>query len=355
MSSTGVSTRSHPTSPWLDADALGGWLSEAVGADPPLSFHLIPGGRSNLTYLAVDQRRRMWVVRRPPVGELLPTAHDMRREFRVPRALEHTAVPVPRAVAYCDDAGVTGSPFYVMDYVEGRVLRDELPGDLTRDFVTTLGGSFVDTLAALHMLDPGRVGLGDLGRREGYISRQLRRWHGQFMCSTSRAVPVVDEVHQRLLEAVPAQQAAVIVHGDYRIENCLVAGRGSVAAVLDWETCTLGEPLADLAQVVVGWPEAAGVAALVDRYHDSTGADLRDLPYFVAFVRWRTACVLEAVHARYSRGSAGGDSSDVSHYLERVVEEAELARSTLDAAGCAYPPAEPDLNPPRSFLDTAHH
>jgi aminoglycoside phosphotransferase (APT) family kinase protein len=340
----GVSMRSQATTPGVRADALSRWLAEAVGADPPLSFHLIPGGRSNLTYQAVDQRGRTWIVRRPPVGDLLPTAHDMGREFRILRALEHTPVPVPRAVAYSDDTGVTGAPFYVMEFVEGRVLHDELPADLTPDFVTTLGGSFVDTLAELHMLDPDRIGLGDLGRRQGYISRQLRRWHGQFTCSTSRAVPLVEEVHQRLLAAVPAQTAVAIVHGDYRVENCLVAKRGPIAAVLDWETCTLGEPLADLAQVVVGWPTTSGVDALVDRYHDRTGFDLTDLPYFVAFVRWRTACILEAVHARYSRGAAGGDSSNVSQYLERVVEEVELARRTLDDAEWIQPAdrARPD-------------
>jgi aminoglycoside phosphotransferase (APT) family kinase protein len=215
-----------------------------------LTADVVEGGRSNLTYVVGDGRAR-WVVRRPPLGHVLPTAHDMTREFRVISGLRDTAVPVPEALLLCEDADVVGAQFYVMSFVEGTPYRtaDELTA-LGEARTRVIADALVDTLVDLHAVDPAAVGLGDFGRPEGFLERQLRRWKKQLDASRSRDLPGIEELHDRLAAAVPVSGKPSIIHGDYRLDNVLVDGGDKISAVLDWEMSTLGDPLTDLALLV---------------------------------------------------------------------------------------------------------
>src|SRR5205807_1097335 len=186
----------------IDANSVTGWLEANVdGIRPPLAFDLIAGGRSNLTYRVDDSAGSSWVLRRPPLGQTLPTAHDMGREYRIISALGPTPVPVPPAIGFCDDESVNEKPFYVMGYVDGHILRDSETTAKVLDAPKRrlASESLVDVLAEIHAVDPDAVGLGDLGRKEGYIERQLKRWYSQWEQSKTREIPAVDEVHERLL------------------------------------------------------------------------------------------------------------------------------------------------------------
>ncbi|MHB8671814.1 MAG: phosphotransferase family protein, partial [Acidimicrobiales bacterium] len=241
-------------------------------------------------------------------------------------------------------------PFYVMSFVDGYILRDAAQSAEVLDLEgrRRAGESLVDVLADIHAVDPDAVGLGDLGRREGYLARQLRRWYGQWEQSKTRDLPAVERVHDRLLATVPEQGPATIVHGDYRLDNTLLGGDGRVRAVLDWEICTLGDPLADLGLLMVYWADpgsepialglspttAEGFATRADlrsRYAERTGRDLSGLDYYVAFGYWKLACILEGVYARYVAGAMGRDGTDFSAFAGQVAALADAAEATLDA------------------------
>ncbi len=330
------------------------WLQSEVGLVPPLEFNLVAGGRSNLTYEVLDAAQRRVVLRRPPAHHVLPTAHDMSREFRIVSALGPTAVPVPHALGFCSDASVTGAPFYVMSYVDGYVLRDAPTAErvLGVEARRRAGPALVDVLADLHALDVESVGLGELGRREGYVARQLQRWHGQFEHSQIegvRRIDAVDEMFELLSSRIPEQGPAAIVHGDYRLDNTMLGADGSVMAVLDWEICTLGDPLADLGLLMVYWAEpgdphtALGIAPttvegfasraeLCRRYAERSGRDVSALDYYVAFGYWKLACILQGVMARYAGGAAGGDRTGVDSFgtqVEWLAQESQLAAARL--------------------------
>lgn len=338
----------------IEAGPVTAWFEKAIdGVQPPLRFELVAGGRSNLTYRVTDEAGHDYVLRRPPVSHVLPTAHDMGREHRIISALGPTPVPVPPALGYCDDESVNGAPFYVMGYVEGTVIRDrdEVLGALDEEGRRRTGESLVEVLASIHAVDPDAVGLGDLSRRDGYIARQLKRWYGQFKESqsgTGRPVPLVDELHELLGARIPEQGAATIVHGDYRLDNTVIAADGQVAAVLDWEICTLGDPLADLGLLMVYWTEegddasALGVAPtalpgfptraeMTSSYSALTGRDVSNLAFYVAFGYWKLACILEGVYARYSGGAGGGDRSGVDTFSDQVLRLAQSARLASEA------------------------
>jgi aminoglycoside phosphotransferase (APT) family kinase protein len=337
----------------IDAQRVGAWFAEHVpGAVPPLRFSLIAGGRSNLTYRVDDAAGHRWALRRPPTGHVLPTAHDMAREHRIIAALgAHSDVPVAPAVAFCGDESVTGAPFYVMGYVEGRILRDAAAAErLPVAARRRAGEDLVDVLARIHAVDPDAVGLGDLGRRDGYIERQLHRWHTQYERSKmGREVPLIDEMHRRLLAAVPPQQRSTIVHGDYRLDNAALADDGTVKAVFDWELCTLGDPLADVGLLLVYWSEPGDpVAALLtaptavpgfpsrgevlERYAARSGLDVSGIGFYTAFAYWKLACILQGVYERYVGGAGGGDRSSVdglAAHVERLAEMAAEAAAAL--------------------------
>ncbi|GAB2624350.1 phosphotransferase family protein [Streptomyces capparidis] len=341
----------HPDAvPGLDPEALRAWLdAEHPGfARGPLTARVIAGGRSNLTY-AVGDGTREWVLRRPPLGHVLATAHDMAREFRVITALAPTPVPVPRTHLLCEGPEVLGAPFYVMELVRGEVLRSAgQTARLGRERAAELSAHLMDVLARLHAVDPAEVGLADFGRPEGYLHRQLARWGKQLAASRSRDTPELDTLRERLGERVPATQRTAIVHGDYRLDNAVVGGDGRIAAVLDWEMATLGDPLADLGLFLVYWdamrelfpdnPVARGVtdeagfppgAELVERHARLTGLDATPLPWYVAFGCFKLAVIAEGIHFRYLRGLTVGEGFE--HIGRMVAPLASHGLATLAA------------------------
>ncbi|MEU0373284.1 phosphotransferase family protein [Streptomyces sp. NPDC006283] len=314
--------------PGLDPDQLRGHLDrERPGlVDGPLSARLIQGGRSNLTYAVTDGTSR-WVVRRPPLGHVLATAHDMKREHRVISALAPTAVPVPQPVLLCEDESVIGSPFYVMEFVDGTPYRTAeqlapLGPERTRAAVLSL----VDTLVDLHAVDPEAVGLGDFGRPEGFLDRQLRRWGKQLAASRGRDLAGIDELHAALGRELPDSPAATVVHGDYRLDNVLIGDDDRIKAVLDWEMSTLGDPLTDLGLLVMyskrlELPDSpvsttAGAAGhpspaeLIERYAERSGRDTSAISWYTAFAWFKLAVILEGIHYRYTLGQTVGAGFD---------------------------------------------
>ena len=332
----------------IDHERVSGWLTEHVAeATPPFRFELITGGRSNLTFLVSDAAGAQFVLRRPPTGHVLATAHDMEREHRLITAVGGTDVPVPRTLGLCTDPSVNGAPFYVMSFVPGEVLDSPdkarlLPEPLRRPAAEHL----VDVLADLHAADVDAIGLGDLARRDGYVARQIKRWTTQWASSKTRDLAEIDAVAEHLAAHIPEQQGVAIAHGDYRFGNVLTdVEHGRITAVLDWELCTLGDPLADLGYLGVYWADASGqsrhndptgapgfptYAEIVDRYATRTGRDVSRIGYYVAFSSFRLAVISEGVYARYVNGAMADEVDPAA--LERFkLGTEDLARKALDA------------------------
>ena len=331
----------------LDLDALSGYLAPfsrapigsapepaesrhagtASGPAPALRAELIQGGKSNLTYRLTDGSHS-WVLRRPPLGHVLATAHDMAREYRVMSALAPTRVPVPEMVTLCEDPAVIGAPFYVMEYVEGSILRRTRDTDKLDDRQrTALAHRLIDTLADLHEVDPADVGLGDFGHPDGFLERQVRRWTQQLERSRSREIPGIDGLADELATHVPASQRASVVHGDYRLDNVLVGPGQQIMAVLDWEMATLGDPLCDLGLLPVYAAPAPGVAGIVSdgmgphngfppieslirRYADRSGLDVSHLSWYTALGYYKLAVICEGIHYRYATRQTVGPGFD---------------------------------------------
>ncbi|MFM8310308.1 MAG: phosphotransferase family protein [Ilumatobacteraceae bacterium] len=326
------------------------WLVAHVsGAIAPFTFEAIAGGHSNLTFRVTGSDGARFVLRRPPLGRLLPRAHDMAREHRIIAGLRGSAVPVPPALGLCDDPAVNDAPFYVMGFVDGHVIRDRAGAESTLTAPPRLHAaeSLVDTLAAIHAVDVDAAGLSDLGRHEGYIARQLARWYAQWNEQHTVDLPAVHRVHDALTARIPTQGPATIVHGDYRLDNTMLRDDGSVAAVLDWEICTLGDPLADVGLLMVYWtgpgdttsawvgsattaPGFPDRAALAERYAAVSGRDLAALPFYVSFAYWKLACILEGVYSRYLAGAMGQrDRSELEPFRQQVEAAAATAESML--------------------------
>jgi aminoglycoside phosphotransferase (APT) family kinase protein len=340
----------------VDLERLARYFAEHVdGADGrPLDASLIAGGRSNLTYVIGDGEHE-WILRRPPLGHVLPTAHDMAREYRVLRALRDTDVPVPRAIALCEDDAVNGAPFYVMDKVDGRILRTAADASaLTAEEARAASAALIEVLGAIHRVDWEAVGLEGWGHPEGYLERQVRRWAQQWDRSKSHELPEIDECIRRLRNALPESGSPAIVHGDYRFDNTMLhpTDAGRLVAVLDWEMATLGDPLADIGLLLVYWNDrddrddgasarpqisvAQGVTAqpgfftraeVVERYAKASGRDVEHLDFYVVLGYYKLAVILEGIHARYRMGKTLGEGFE--HIGEGVVG---LARAALDVA-----------------------
>jgi aminoglycoside phosphotransferase (APT) family kinase protein len=379
---TAISTPPGISSPerlenWLNDNLTGGERAELANVQLT-DVQLIAGGRSNLTYrLAVrgPADDRLLVLRRPPLGHVLPTAHDMSREFRVQAALSGTQVPVARPLAFCAGTEVIGAPFYLMEYVPGAVLRTRQDTSaLTEPQATELSDGLTDMLAAIHGVDVEAVGLGDLGRGAGYLRRQLERWQRQWDLSATREVPGYTELVARLTDALPAEGETTLVHGDFRLDNVLVQldprdprdprdtrdprdPRPRIAAVVDWEMATLGDPLADLGLTLVYWtdpgeegwlgpgpdgqpdaglgtdgtarPGFASRAEFAAGYARRTGRDVSRIGYYVAFGYFKLAAVLEGIHARYLQHQTVGEGFE----RDGLVVPALIARAheVLDA------------------------
>lgn len=312
----------------LELDAIRRYMSGVLGEPdlPVPTARLISGGKSNLTYF-VEAGTHRWVLRRPPLGDIMPGTHDVLREFRVMSALSGSKVPVPRTVAGCSDPAVTGVDFYVMDEVRGRVIRTrEDAAGLTAPQCRRLGESLVDTMVDLHETDPASVGLASLGRPSGYLDRQLARWERQFAAVQVRELPLVTEIVAALAKDVPQTQRPGIVHGDYRLDNVMVAADDPtrLVAVLDWEMATLGDPLVDLAALVMFWDEEGdrfnpitnglmavegfpSRAEVLDRYLAARDMDAADLDWYMVFAEFKLAIILEQIHARHEKGQTRGE------------------------------------------------
>ncbi|MCB1684464.1 MAG: phosphotransferase family protein [Pseudomonadales bacterium] len=322
------------------------WLSERIAdLSPPLEFKLIAGGHSNLTYRFVDSGGRAFVLRRPPLGHVLESAHDMSREHRIVSALQGGPVPVAPTFGLCEDRDVNGAPFYIMGFVEGVVLHDaEAASHLSVSERLSVGEHVIDILCRLHAIDPDTVGLGQLGRKEAYLERQLNRWGKQWLASKTHEIPAMEETARLLQERLPQQIGASIVHGDYRLGNMIVA-EGRIQAVLDWELCTLGDPLADVGYLLNSWAqpgetevglvptEAGGFPdreALCARYEKATGRDLSGINYYRAFSHWRLAAIGQGVYKRYLVGAMGANREmDLDAYRDSVHVRAEAALALL--------------------------
>ncbi len=343
--------------PGLDLVALASFLeSHDVPTAGRLRAEVIAGGRSNLTYTVSDDVHH-WVVRRPPLAHVLPTAHDMAREWRVISALQHTEIPVPGAVVLCEDPSVIGAPFYVMDFVDGHVVRDRLPEPwpATASTAAAMSSALVDTLLDLHAVRPEDVGLGDFGHPDGFLERQVRRWWQQWEASKTRELPAIDELHRRLLAAIPPQSAAGIVHGDYRFDNVIYAPAdpGRIVAVVDWEMSTVGDPLCDLGLLVVYWvtdPSDPAASALpgervslgegfptredmVARYAAASGRDLSNLEWYVALGHYKLAIIAEGINARFLLGMTVGEGFETMGPAVPLIVDRALERAS--ASGLA--------------------
>jgi aminoglycoside phosphotransferase (APT) family kinase protein len=313
------------------AAVVGPWLAEQTGepAWRDLTVELISGGKSNLTYV-VSSPAGEAVLRRPPTGHILPTAHDMIRESTVIGALGPTGFPVPGIVAVEETGSLVGQPFYVMERVHGHIIRAELPAGYAETPAErgTIAERLVGTLADLHAVEPAAIGLGEFGRPTGFMERQVRRWTKQWEASRTQPSPALDQLAADLSTRLPAHSDETIVHGDYRLDNTVLDAHdvGRVAAVLDWEMSTLGDPLADLGLLLVYWAESSddqsgregltpsltGLEGFPDRrgvteiYATASGRQVDDLPFYVAFGCFKLAVVVQGIIARVAGGAMGG-------------------------------------------------
>lgn len=326
------------------------WAAQHIpDLQTPLEFSLIAGGHSNLTYRFVDASGAAYVLRRPPLGHVLESAHDMGREHRIVAALQGSDVPVAPALGLCTDVEVNEAPFYLMQFVDGEVLHDaETTQPVSVAQRQQISEHVIDVLAALHNTEPEAVGLGELGRKEAYLARQLKRWNKQWVATKTHEIPEMEATEQLLHERMPEQVGATIVHGDYRLGNLMVKD-GRVAAVLDWELCTLGDPLADVGYLLNNWlsPDEEGAEKtptgagdfwsreqLVERYARSTGRDLSQINYYRAFSHWRLAAITQGVYKRYLVGAMGENHDiDLEAYKEGVHNRAAAALELIQTVG----------------------
>ena len=322
----------------LDLERLGVWFAaEIPGAGGELQATLIAGGKSNLTYTVTDGTST-WVLRRPPLGHVLATAHDMAREHRVLSALRNTSVPVPAVYALCEDVDVIGAPFYVMEHCAGTPYRwvAELKA-LGAERTTAISARLVDVLVALHHVDPVAVGLTDFGRPDGFLARQVSRWKRQLDASYHRDLPAADELHAQLRADIPAESAVGIVHGDFRLDNVLVDADDHPTAVLDWEMATLGDPLTDLALMLTyqrlgdrigasaitdaaSAPGFLDAQATIERYAAGSDRDLTRFGFYLALSAYKLAAIVEGIHYRYINGQTVGEGFDIGDVVHPLLD-----------------------------------
>ena len=328
----------------FDTSSLEAWMADKVeGFEGPLEVLEFKGGQSNPTYQLVTPKQR-YVLRRKPPGELLPSAHAVDREFRVISALNKADFPVPRAYALCEDESVTGTMFYVMEMVDGRILWDLTLPEQTPAERTGIYNAVVETLAALQSIDYQAVGLEGFGKTTDYMARQIHRWSKIYVASETNKIPRMDELNAWLPKHIPDSQETCIIHGDYRLDNMILHPTESrVIAVLDWELSTLGHPLGDFTYHLGPWLipavdervsslegidfEATGIPSLeqyIQRYCDLTGrSEIPNLPFYKAYVVWRLAAIYQGIIKRVEDGTAA--SADAPRTTDIVEQFAERA------------------------------
>ena len=296
-------------------------FSDSAG---PLTAEQFPSGHSNLTYLIRFGDREM-ILRRPPFGSKVKTAHDMGREYRVLSKLHSAYPPAPHVLLFCDDLSVLGSPFYLTEPIRGIILRKDPPEGLnfSPDIARRLSESFVDNLARLHGLDYASIGLGDLGKSQGYLERQVRGWIDRYLGSQTHTLPEVERIAPWLIERMPTMQAATLIHNDYKYDNMILAQEDvtKIIGVLDWEMSTIGDPLSDLGTALAYWVDAKDSdelqqvrwspsnypgsltrAQLVERYAQVTGRDVSSMIFYLAFARFKVAVILQQIYYRFHLG-----------------------------------------------------
>ena len=308
----------------LDVARLQPFFEEHFGGSGPISVEQFPSGHSNLTYLVRFGSRDV-VLRRPPFGSKVPSAHDMSREFRVLSKLHMAFPPAPQALLYCDDRTVLGAPFYLMEPIRGVILRrDPPPGlDLSRDVAQRLSQEFIDNLARLHALDFAAFGLGDLGKPHGYLERQISGWIERYHKSQTDDIPEVELISAWLARRMPVNYGAALIHNDYKYDNVVLDPKNltSIVGVLDWEMCTVGDPLTDLGTALAYWtdpvdseefkeirsapttlPGTLTRTQLVERYATTTRRDTGDMVFYLAFARFKVAVIIQQIYYRYAQG-----------------------------------------------------
>ena len=356
MSAHTPSAEQDAAIPGYQVAAVEAWLAAHVPQlKAPLRWTKLEGGHSNLTYRLDDAQGRAAVIRRPPLGQLLPKAHDIGREWALISALGKTPVPVPEAMGFCEDPAVTGAHFYVMGLIDGHPLYkvEDTERWVPLPLRERMAHSFIDVLADLHSVDPDAVGLGDLGKKDDYIGRQLKTWYRSWNASIEGA-QLDDERAHRLqkffLDNVPDQGPARVVHGDYGTHNTLIGPDGTLAAVVDWEISTLGDPLADLAYALNQWAEPGDPVpprgprptalpgfpsrkTLTDRYAARTGRDLSKLDYYIGFNHWKSACIVHGVYARYMEGKKSTVGVDMEGLKRSILMSLDAAQAAVERLG----------------------
>lgn len=333
----------------IKSDSVTQWFVDHIpDVHPPLTFTLIAGGRSNLTFKVTDMEGQGYVLRRPPTGHILESAHDMGREFKIISSLGHTDIPVAPTLGLCRDKAVNDADFYVMRFVAGRVFGDSVAGsDVPFDKRRGIGFHALDVLIRLHRVNPDDIGLGDLGQREDYAGRQVRRWIKQWENSKTEEMPEMEKLGNWLRENIPAQEGSAIVHGDFRLGNFILQDH-RIAAVLDWELCTLGDPRADVGWLLNWWysadevnlgqgdqaPTAVGGyptrEELIDYYQRETGRDLSCVNYYRALSYWKLAVIAQGVYQRFLTGAMGDISSDrLSLFKGQIQRSAKSALAMI--------------------------
>lgn len=342
--------------PGLRIASLSSWMQDKIAgfdASSDLQATLLAGGRSNISYKLTDASGSSWVLRRPPLGHIMPSAHDMGREFRVLSGLNSVSFPTPSTRGYCEDESVIGAKFMMMDFIDGRVIESaQTATSLSAAEAGEISQELVDTLARLHAVDPTAAGLDQLGKPAGYLQRQVKRWGEQWQITKTRELPEIETLHAWLKTAmakVPESLPTSIVHGDYRIDNVILAGdKSEIVAVLDWEMSTLGDPISDLAISLVYWSQATDTLRkkipvaedvtsgpgfwsrqqVLDRYVSQTGLDISHLNECVALACFKLAVIMESIHHRNLSGQQLGAAAGA----QSTMGEATVALTELGLA-----------------------
>jgi aminoglycoside phosphotransferase (APT) family kinase protein len=319
----------------------------------PVEVAQFPSGHSNLTYLLRLGDREL-ILRRPPFGTKVKSAHDMSREYRVLAKLHAAYPPAPEVLLYCDDVSILGSPFYVMKPIHGIILRRSLPAGLnfTADVARRLSESFVDNIARLHALDFSSIGLADLGKPQGYLERQVRGWLERYQGSKTHELPEVETISRWLIENLPPTSGAALIHNDYKFDNVVLdpADITKIVGVLDWEMCTIGDPLSDLGTALAYWvgPEDAeelqkirwgptnysgslSRVQLVERYARSTGRDVSNMVFYVVFARFKVAVIVQQIYYRYHHGLTKDQRFAALLEVAKILLRASLNSAESDA------------------------